>query len=347
MTDETQQILSDTSLSKQTDNLFRKPKKTTIIIFVTIAILLIGSTTVLATKLWDPVWSPFRIEPERVMATMVEKMKTIKTISSNINIFIENQEKNSLSADIKVDSDGREGTNKQSLTFTVSIEQKNNSVSISGESLIIGEDGYIRINDIPLMLSSFLGPIQGQWFKYSQDADVNDSNKKSFEQLQKIFGDSQWYIVEKALSDEAVNGVKTYHYLTSLNQQAIENSFADFLKEYQGEISNNSPLEQVDFQEISSSIMDDILKQAGDIKAEVWIGKKDFYLYKIRTEKVLNLGSLNFPGRNIADLDIEINFSRFNEEFTIESPNNFKDLQEFLKQYTPTPTPRPKAVPEL
>ena len=168
MTDETQKPLLNTSFSKKVDDIFKKPKKNIVIGFVVLIILLVLGGAVLATKIWDPVWSPFRMEPEIVAAKMMEKMKTVQTISSEINFSIENQRKDNISAQITIDTDRKEDFVKQSLSFLVSVQQSKNSMSLSGESIILNEDGYIKINDIPLILNSFLGPIQGQWFKYDQ-----------------------------------------------------------------------------------------------------------------------------------------------------------------------------------
>lgn len=305
-----------------------------IFIYVLLAVLIVGGT-VLATKAWDPIWSPLRMKPESVVAKMVEKMKTIKTLGADINLAIENQDKNSLLISLKMNRNQKEDPIRQSLGFIASIKQKNDSISLSGESIVVGENGYIRINEVPLILASFLGSMQNQWFRYNQDEETNESNKKSFAQLQEIFKNSQWYIIEKELKDEKVNNITTYHYLVSVNRSAIEKALAEYIKQSQEDIKNHPSFGEINFEDLSSSILEKTFDQIGEIKAEIWIGKKDYYLRKVQMQKTFNAQSLNIPTDDVLNLSAEIIFSEFNQEFNIEEPKEFKDLKDVFGNKLP------------
>ena len=145
-----------------------------------------------------------------------------------------------------------------------------------------------------------------------------------------MFSSSDWYIVQKEFSDENINNVKTYHYLISLNKPEIEKTFADFIKKSQGDISQNPSFEKVNFEELASSILEKIFTQVGDVRADVWIGKNDFYLYKMHVEKMIDLSTLNLPTKDKANIIVDIYFSQFDQLFNIEAPKDFKNIKDIL-----------------
>ena len=298
------------------------------VIAVAFLLLLVGGM-VLATKAWDPLWNPFRMKSDQVMSAMTDKMKTVKTISSDMAVSLQNQKQDSL--DVKISAKNDSNNKKTTLSFALAVNQSGMSASVSGDSIVIGRDGYVKLNNIPPIFSSLIGQVQGQWFKYGQESDVNEMNDGNIERLQELFMDSKWYIVEKELSDERIDKVKTYHYIVALNQIELKKTFAEFIKQSQGAPVQPGAFGKVDYEKIASSILDEFFEKAEDIKAEIWIGKKDYYLYKIKAEKEIDLKSLTKKSSDAFDFSVDIEFSGFNREINIEAPKNFKDFKELQK----------------
>lgn len=332
MTDEIQGMpsITPTSASNFSKFYFKKTRGNLVkTVISVIFILIVGGGTVLATKAWDPLWNPFRMDPERVMSAMTDKTKTVKTISSDIAVSLQNQKQDSL--DVKISAKNDSNNKKTTLSFALAVNQSGMSASVSGESIIIGRDGYVKLNNIPPIFSSLIGQVQGQWFKYGQESDINEIDNGDTERLQRLFMDSKWYIVEKELSDARIDNVKTYHYLITLNQPELKKAFAEFVKQSQDVPAQPGAFGKVDYEEIASSILDEFFEKAGDIKAEIWIGKKDYYLYKIKAEKEIDLKSLTKKSGDAVAFSISIDFSDFNREINIEAPKNFKDFKELQK----------------
>ena len=312
----------------------RKPRNNFIVIVVSIiSVLLIGGVS-LATKTWDPVWSPFRLSPERVMANTIERLKNVQTFHTDIKVNIKNQKQDSLSFTILADNDRRDADKvKSAAAFEVAVSQQKMSISLSGENIAVGRESYIKLNNIPLFFSAMLGQVQNQWISYpSGDTEETKVNQEAILQLQGLFKNKELYVVEKEFPDAKIGNVKTYHYLISLNKPGFKNILSEFFKVASESNYQSVPFGKVDFNEISSSLVDEFFDKVGEIKVEVWIGKKDDYLYRIKTEKTIDLKKITNVSSDEIVIDADIGFSKFNQDVKIEAPKDFKKFEEIFQQ---------------
>ncbi len=121
-----------------------------------IIIGVVGTGISLATQIWDPLWNPFRAQPDKVIQEMSNKIKDIKTvhIDSKINLDLKNTSTNetmNIFLSLDGDSDATDAKNsKSSLTLNLDVEGKiqygNISFGLGGESKTIGKDSYIKID---------------------------------------------------------------------------------------------------------------------------------------------------------------------------------------------------------
>ncbi len=74
--------------------------------------------------------------------------------------------------------------------------------------------------------------------------------------------------------------------------------------------------------------MMEILKDVEMPSGEVWIGKKDLLLYKIKLNHVLE----NTEMETVADFDIDLEFSNHNEEIKVDIPSSTKTLEEVFAE---------------
>lgn len=73
----------------------------------------VGVGTSLATRVWDPLWNPFRPNPEKVLAKTASQMKELKTYH-NKTVFVadfKNKEGFKIEGDFSGDSDNADGNN--------------------------------------------------------------------------------------------------------------------------------------------------------------------------------------------------------------------------------------------
>lgn len=76
--------------------------------------------------------------------------------------------------------------------------------------------------------------------------------------------------------------------------------------------------------------LDNFFEKIGEIKAELWIGKKDFYLYKFKIEKEIDIAEFGMKKEGKIVFGIDFNFSNFNKPLKIEAPEEYKTIKEFF-----------------
>ena len=86
------------------------------------------------------------------------------------------------------------------------------------------------------------------------------------------------------------------------------------------------PESQEELQEKINQFFDKI----GEIMAEVWIGKKDFYLYKLDFEKEVDLSKFEKTTEGTIAIKFVTEFDKFNQPIEIAAPEEFKTIKEIL-----------------
>jgi len=173
---------------------------------------------------------------------------------------------------------------------------------------------------------------------------------------------TRFYKIEKELPGEKIDGQMAYHYLISLDKREIKKLSSDILSEVaewlvkcisfspQTSTELYSPREeyflapsiyllQLNF-ELQQSI-DDLFEKLQGVDVEIWIGKKDNYLYRIRLKKERDLvdyyekNEYSSAREDILEANIsvlaDIHFSKFNELPEIASPSKYINLGEIIQ----------------
>jgi len=326
---------------------FEKSKRNLIKIIIGIfVVLILGTGISLAARIWDPLWNPFRPDPEKVIAKMSKKMAEVKTLHSELKFDfgyeiksetpkVESSFKTVMTA--KVDSDEADPQNLKSAgDFDIVANFDGMQISVAGESITIGEDTYLKLNTIPFPFSIMFGEAQGQWIKYGDEETekTKEAEKETIKKLEELFKDKKLYIVKKEFPDEEIRNVKVYHYLVALNKEEIKKLLPELFKTIQEFMGSDKPLAEGELEEVLSKL-EEILGKIDEITAEIWIGKKDNYLYKIKAEKEIDLSQFyelvkGKPIKEIVAIKTDIDFSNFNQPVKIEAPENYKGLEEIL-----------------
>jgi hypothetical protein len=178
----------------------KKKNKIVIIIVAVLIILIVGAVVALATKIWDPLWNPFRPEAEKVVDNALLKMKKIKTVHSDEKMIIEVTEGENEPVTVSMDFSGvsdvtDEKNPKASTNFTFGIGAEGMQFSLSGEVVAIGDVSYFKITTIPSFpeiddalkqMGINLSDFKDQWIKIDPES-INNFLK---EMLSSELGDN-------------------------------------------------------------------------------------------------------------------------------------------------------------
>ena len=272
------------------------------VIILTIAVVL--PSVVLVSRIWDPLWNPFRPSPEEVVEKMIEQMQAVKSFSYDILADSQNTQNELISSfSLKIKEDVDNNNKKLSGIFEIILELGEVSINFGIEHKNIEKDSYyktIKASDIPGLPIDF-SQTKDQWIKQEGESEFNQINI-----VKELFKDKDMYVVQEEIGDEKIDNKEMYHYIVKPNKEKIE----ALLQENFGDNSEGSL-------NVGTLANDSLKGSLDDLMFDIWIGKKDYYVYKIKAEAE--------SGK------FEMNLSNFNKSFSIEAPEDFKTLEDLNK----------------
>lgn len=337
--------------------------------FGTIVVLLVGFGIILATRIFDPFWNPFRPSPERVILSAIQKMKELKTFRFETELDFQAKEKNeevirtllvfkndidkSDSKDIKLEGD-----------FLIDFLFNKNYFSLAGENKVIASDSYFKITTPPApdfsekiieTLGIDFNQIKDQWIKFDEESFLkavsgNDADQEVINQqikdrreakvaaikkIEELFGN---YTIKRSLPDEEIEGVKFNGYLILLNKEEVKEALPELLG-FTGQFLGPEGILNLGILEDLLPRMDEFFEISEGFPVEIWIGQKDNYIYKIKLDQEIDLARFTKPLKSgetpdvvpgKVHLRIETNFSDFNKPVKIEEPKETRDLQDII-----------------
>lgn len=291
--------------------------KKLIIISTIIIVVLSGTGGYLGLRIWDPLWSPFRPEPEDVMEEMTKKMGELKTLQADLRT-----EAKIFDGEVRIKQDVTDSQNpKFALNFKAALETEEIQLSLGGEYKTIGGDSYLKLTTLPVLplldlyfqtMGINISEIKNQWVKLNPYAKIfGVGGIREMEAIKQLIFGRKFYLIEEELEDEIIGENRAYHYIISLNREEIKNVILE--------------LELLPTQ-LRSLLSEEGLfgdEKTGEWLGDIWIGKEDKYLYK-------------FKGKNeILNIRININFSDFNQPLEISPPEEFESLEEIFRDFAP------------
>ncbi len=290
---------------------FQKGAALVAVIVAIIVLAVVGTGVSLATRVWDPLWSPFRPEPKEVVDKTISKMAELDTLEMDIELSIEKGEEKVLLG-LDVAADNKEEKFKGSYNFSATGKEE---ASGDIETLSIGKELYIKMNSINLPDSFPLGDMssfEGEWIKFPS-AEEGSSQWS----VQDNIGDiKDIYSIRKELKDEKIDGFNSYHYILVLEKEGLRDLIKDSIKEEGSNPLVGSMEEQID----------ETVEALGNLEIGVWIDKKENLLKKIEIEETFTL-----EGEE-AVLKVVSQFSQFNQLVTVEAPEESVNFEEVIFQ---------------
>ena len=289
----------------------QKPSVTKIIIGVVVVLLLIAGV-VLATGVWDPLWNPFRPNPEKVLARMTDKMSEVESMKTKMTI---EADKVTFVMDIQTSGDIDDYVGKGS--FQINIDD-GLPISIGGEYIEINRESFFRINKLPdlSLLGLDLSFLNDTWIKSENQAEEVD--QALIDKISEALKGKEILVIEEELPNEEVNGKKAFHFKVGINEEVIRESLKDIIIDLYIESLDSSPLAiPIESDEEIDKAMDEMIDLIGKLDIDIWVGRRDYLPYKIEVNK--------------DQFMLRTEFSEFDEPVEVEAPGSFKTLEEIME----------------
>lgn len=336
-------------------------------IIIGIVVLVGASVAVLASRFYDPLWNPFRPEPEQVIKMAMANMGALKAVHSetkgDFSVTTASPVQNvKLSFSGADDTDSTDTKNiKESSTINISVSGDAGDYTFLIQTKIIGSDIYFFLNNIDSLATPLenlgLDPVifQGKWIKWDEASlerltgqkmsSIAGTSKQEeiAKKIEEIISGMDLFIVKKELDDENISGNASYHYLVSLDEKVLEDVFSGIIDEEMKLI----PTEQsqgIGLAMVSSAIkgmMGKIFTAVGEIDFDLWVGKKDLLVYKATMGKTIDLAALfkslygssdmGLPSGNIS-INFDTSFSNFNKPVQVVAPESYVNLEEVVAE---------------
>jgi hypothetical protein len=293
-------------------------------------------------------WLPFSVSSEDVLSAAIQNMSENDTWRSEAEITIAAESEGETSTvflNMQENTDKTDIENpKSNIKFDAELEMEGMSFSVGAEMKVLGQkDIYFRITTIPAlpfldMLGVDFDQLKNQWIKIDEEYFENSlSQNEVGQEIMELFTDKEILIIGEELADEKINNVNCYNYLVSLNKEELVIIVPELLEiVMQGNLSFEELSEAKKQETLDETVgnFNEFLDKIGDINFKVWIGKKDKQFYQFQIEKEINAGELYGEEMSIdgnINIDFKMNFSEFNQEMDIQSPEEYKSLDEVFQ----------------
>lgn len=309
-------------VNQQEPSVAIKPKKTkrNIILFLVFLILLlaIGAFVVLFFRLFDPLWNPFRPNPELVFFQSLDKTKNLKALRYKADLKVA---VNEFEASAVIE--GRLKDSQSSLKADIS----GSEIDFNGEAIIFPNKAYFKLLSLSFSgLDSFVSSdklenVKSKWMEIlGEDLEKvsgNESFIKALNGLNSAWREREMYNIKDEFEDEKINGTDVYHYKVVINNDKLEKKLRNILNEAIGK----EDFEAFITKEILEEYLEEVMGKAGEIGLDVWIGKKDLYIYKVKMEKAVDKVSIS----------LNAEFSDFDSVMFIEQPKDYEKVEELVE----------------
>ena len=304
------------------------------IIGLVVILVVVVSAVLLGTRIWDPVWNPFRPSPEKVMAMMFENMKDVKTSHAAGKMILSVDQVNDISGKVTIlmDSDSdisNIASPKLSGSFQASYIDQATSMLVKAKTKIIDNAVYFNIEEFNVpsltlifgMMGIDIDTMKGVWIKSS---DLQAAPDQFSAKMQELISNTKVYDIKEQLPDQKIDGQSMYHYSMVLNNERFID-LMDGIMDETVEMSQNALMAGM----VKGMILE-ALKNIGEIKAELFIGKKDYLIYGLKMLKDINVSAISPGMSGVMGINFEQYYSKYNQPVVIQAPANFENLEEFI-----------------
>ncbi len=269
-----------------------------------------------------------RPKPEKVLAQMMENMKSVKTSYSEGNgqLIVTNSKApgQSMNMGFKLiaGEDATDAENpKANLNYDLNLAIEGMSFTANFDITVVDKIAYFRLNKAPLLPFMDMGKFKGKWIK-ADPKEIEKLNPSAGQSLKTLGSTEEMSVkikalmekyqgnlikVQKELPDETVDGVKSYSYSIALEKTTLQQLFAELKTISEDAIKaqtddTNKPL-QDKLLDAQYKILNEVIGMVSD-KADIKIaiGKKDKLMQDISFK-------ISLTGKDLNDIAAKISGS--------------------------------------
>ena len=291
------------------------------LIAILVAALFLSACAPSGTESAEDVIQNFKATAKDIKAADFSVDLAMKCVDEGDNIDF------NLTADIKLDR--REGAERKAdadlkVDGSLNAGGKNLDGSVNVKIRTLGEEFYFNLMSLEANDPSvekykpLLEPLEKKWQHLSSDfvpESIKGLQQKDAETLEKekqikeLFVNTKLFDVTKEYGVESLNGKKVYHYGVSLNKSG--------LKQYIRKVAAINGQEMTDVEVEEQTVFADSITNI-----EMWIGTKDYYLYK---------GALTMEGEDAmenvsSEISLTYTANSYDTELSIEAPADFEEF---------------------
>jgi len=212
-------------------------------------------------------------------------------------------------------------TPKSQFSFNIKTDALTQKEFIFGlEVKTIDKIIYIKLSDVPNLGFFDLSAIKNQWIKI--DNEVQKKQELALEQIEKlktVVQQAKIFKITEKLASEKIEGVNTYHYKFIIDKEGVKNLFIEI-----GKIVQDKTLTEKELADL-----DEGLEGVESPEGEIWIGKKDLLPYKITLSSMIKETD---KSKISGEVSFTLLLKNFNKPVQIDTPQQAKPLEEFLKE---------------
>ncbi len=264
------------------------------------------------------------------IASAAFTMDLSMTVQGDASQVTDEQTKQLLSSPITVKADGKVGNEPQKLDMTL-------AAKAMGQSFDIG----MKMDAEKVYLS-----FMEQWYEIPKDmaesmtgaSPAAEADQQKLTDMYKQLGidPNTWAAEYTVVGEEDVNGVSTYHVSQAVDMEKVATDISKLANSASGLGSLvGGGTESADPEDVQKAV--EILKTAvKDVKIDWWVGKDDFYLYKMTASAMMDMAALPAEDREGAegvdsvDFSLMMGMSEFNQDFTVEPPASAQPFEQMM-----------------
>jgi len=294
----------------------------------------------------------FQKTPERVIQKMFREMEEVKNchyladlkINSRVpptdilgEGLLEEAKEIKIALNLEGDLDISDLQNPQSsFLFDFQITAEPLFLQLAMEGREIKQDLYFKLKKVPDLGFLDLSQFEEQWIKVGSEIlgtqELFDNEKIKESELEELVKNKDFFIIKEVLEDEIINDQKTYHYKFILDKKEIKNFI----------IEAASILQEKEFSQEELRELDNLIERLDQIEGELWMGKKDYLLYKIKVFANFVEQEEESEGNFVFSLAL----SGFNQPKNIEEPKDFKSIEEIFGNFSEIFKELPIPIPQ-
>ena len=341
-------------------------------ILIVSGILVVGVVVVLASGWWNPSWNPFKPSSGGdIVIDSLTKSMAAKSFEVNSQLAIDmettsailgdggagKQVKLNLTMQDQIDKADPKEIKAKAL-INLALQTEGATVSADLEGIGVGDNVYLKLVSFPsfLPLPIDLTKIKDQWVKLSikdlqnklaasglqMPANDDSDFQTTLKNLQDIAKGKKFFEIQRRLGQTDVAGALAEHYTVGLNKRAVRDfipAYLDIAKKSATQDQQAQAEQQIN--ELKADLdanFEKYWESLGGLSFEIWVDKASGRLVKVSWQREIDPSQFSQTQQDIKtmNLRIELTLSKFNENFAVTEPSDFKTAEELLGALMPT-----------